>query len=601
MKRFLAPFCVAMCTAIWGCSVLLPPQLQSASPTPDPSAPAADGAAAGAAVNGTLTATVGSVTLGVGQQQSLDLLVRDASGQIPTSGLVWSSSDPTIVSVDPDTGLASGMGQGGAVVTVRSAVEPTVSAQIQVSVEQAPAVSLIKIAPAVFSLDAGQTQQLTAAVELPDGTINGNVVWSSSDDTVATVNQSTGVVTALKPGTVTLVAAYAPLPQYKGLADLTVVASGAVPATSPSPTDVVFGPGATPIPTSAPIGRVGSGSPLPSPTPSPVPTPTPSTWSLPAGLQWGYVKPGITFNDSYFVDLNTGWVVGGQDYVTSSCSCTGGAGLVRHTTDGGVTWQTEDVGTNELRSVFFKSPTVGWVAGDQGTLYATTDGGSTWSSLATGMQDAITGVFFVDSAHGYITTKHGYVGNGGDTSLYVTADGGHSWVDVDDGSASGVYFPGGIQGLADGTLFTRDSYFDVDGRFFAGALNALSPLSFSSISAVPGNPQEVFGLSYQGAGASPLYQSADGGFTWQPLSYTLTGANFSLQAISAVSATQLLGVTADEIVTSSDGGKTWSVAERMATEGLFYNGRLFAFDPAHAWCQTYLPEPSTELLRIGTP
>ena len=277
-RYFLAPV-MAIGVAVVACAPLLAPGGSQVQNSPAP------GTAQAGAPIASLSVTLGSLTLGVGKQQSLGLLVRDQNGLIPTGGLTWQSSDATVVSVNPNTGLASGAGAGSAVVTVASSSNPSASAQIQITVVQAPAVSLIKITPAVFSLNLGNTQQLTAEVDLPDGEINSNVEWSSSDNTVATVNPTTGVVTAVKPGDVTLVAAYAPDPQYKGLADLTVLPAGATPAPSPSPTSVVFGPGATPIPTPTPTSASSGTTPASTPTPTPSPTATPpgavlGSWSV---------------------------------------------------------------------------------------------------------------------------------------------------------------------------------------------------------------------------------------------------------------------------------------------------------------------------------
>ena len=104
---------------------------------------------------------------------------------------------------------------------------------IEVAVEEKPSVLLVKIDPATATVALGAKQALHAQVTLADGQINGNVVWSSSDDGIATVNPTTGDLLALREGKVTIVASYAPDSRYKGLAEITVAKT--VPM-SPTPT-----------------------------------------------------------------------------------------------------------------------------------------------------------------------------------------------------------------------------------------------------------------------------------------------------------------------------------------------------------------------------
>lgn len=71
------------------------------------------------------------------------------------------------------------------------------------------------------TLEIGQTSQLSVTVEPADATIP-DVVWRSSDDTIATVSES-GMVTALLPGTVTITATAVDSPSEDRIsADFTV-------------------------------------------------------------------------------------------------------------------------------------------------------------------------------------------------------------------------------------------------------------------------------------------------------------------------------------------------------------------------------------------
>ena len=76
------------------------------------------------------------------------------------------------------------------------------------------------------SLVAGATQQMTATVK-PDDAANKTVKWSSSNNTVATVDENTGLVTAVKAGTATITAAAQDGSNVKGECQVTVTGPAA--------------------------------------------------------------------------------------------------------------------------------------------------------------------------------------------------------------------------------------------------------------------------------------------------------------------------------------------------------------------------------------
>jgi len=93
---------------------------------------------------------------------------------------------------------------------------------------EAPAATGLTISPSPLTLDEGGTGTLTAAVQ-PEDAVLGEIAWSSSDETVATVDE-TGVVTGVKAGTATITAS---MPMGENAAPLTAECAVTVKAPAP--------------------------------------------------------------------------------------------------------------------------------------------------------------------------------------------------------------------------------------------------------------------------------------------------------------------------------------------------------------------------------
>ncbi len=125
--------------------------------------------------------------------------VRDAT-------ITWSSNDPGVVEIDPETGIATGRGMGSAQLTASSGDRRgTVSLRVVGTVE---AIEVIRPAG---RLEAGGRSVLRASVtSRPDGYLGANgISWSSSDSSVAMVSLAEGdssVLTLLREGEAILTA-----------------------------------------------------------------------------------------------------------------------------------------------------------------------------------------------------------------------------------------------------------------------------------------------------------------------------------------------------------------------------------------------------------
>ncbi len=114
--------------------------------------------------------------------------------------VTWSSSDTSIVFVDED-GVVVGLREGTATVTcttVDGGFTDTCKVSVVISAQN------ITLNRTEVKVEAGYNYQLTATVT-PESTTNKAVTWSSSDETVATVNQN-GLVTILAGGTCVITA-----------------------------------------------------------------------------------------------------------------------------------------------------------------------------------------------------------------------------------------------------------------------------------------------------------------------------------------------------------------------------------------------------------
>lgn len=112
-----------------------------------------------------------------------------------------------------------------------------------------------------------------------------------------------------------------------------------------------------------------------------------------------------------FVDEKVGWAVGSRMFKTK---------------DGGVTWESQDNGIRDLKSIVFVNDRLGWAVGSGGKIIHTTDGGETWLQQDSGTSANLTRVSFADEKLGCVATQIPGV------ELH-TYDGGRTWLKGDIG------------------------------------------------------------------------------------------------------------------------------------------------------------------------
>ena len=137
------------------------------------------------------------LTEGDTQQITVTITPSDATDQTVT----YSSSDNSVVTVSED-GTVTAVGPGTATITVTvGGVSKTITVTV---VAKTIAVTSISLDNTSLSIKVGDTQQITATVQ-PDDATDKSVTWTSSDASVATVDNN-GTVTGVSVGTATITA-----------------------------------------------------------------------------------------------------------------------------------------------------------------------------------------------------------------------------------------------------------------------------------------------------------------------------------------------------------------------------------------------------------
>lgn len=130
--------------------------------------------------------------------KSLKLTATVTPASATNKAVTWSSDKPNVASVNPTTGLITGVGSGSAVITAAT-VDGGFKAACIVSVYKKVEVTGISLNTTMRNLYVGNTYQLKASVEPTTATFP-EVTWKSDNPAVATVDQF-GLVKAVGVGT----------------------------------------------------------------------------------------------------------------------------------------------------------------------------------------------------------------------------------------------------------------------------------------------------------------------------------------------------------------------------------------------------------------
>lgn len=144
-----------------------------------------------------------------------------------TKDIEWSSSAPDIATVST-TGLVTALKSGNCVITATAVDGSGVTATCSVTVTGIPVTS-VTLNRSTATLKATETVQLSGSV-LPANASNKDLVWTTSDENIATVSES-GLVTAVAVGEVTITAISQSTPEISATCRVSVVPTPVVSIT----------------------------------------------------------------------------------------------------------------------------------------------------------------------------------------------------------------------------------------------------------------------------------------------------------------------------------------------------------------------------------
>ena len=166
-----------------------------------------------------LTLSPSSLSLTEGESSTLTVTATPAGA---SNAVTWSTSNSPVATVS--NGTVTAIKAGTAIITAISTENPSIKATCMVTVNeeekpQPPVLEELTVNHTEYELDIGGTVKLT--VTPTPSNANGDVDWSSSNTTVATVS-SDGTVTALKAGTAIITAISTENPSIKATCTVTV-------------------------------------------------------------------------------------------------------------------------------------------------------------------------------------------------------------------------------------------------------------------------------------------------------------------------------------------------------------------------------------------
>ncbi len=276
-----------------------------------------------------------------------------------------------------------------------------------------------------------------------------------------------------------------------------------------------------------------------------------------------------------FIDSNNGWIA---DYY----------GRIHQTTNGGLTWITQNTNQICLRDITFLDSLHGWAVGALGLSMHTIDGGNTWLRDSLGSTNILMyGVTFVDTLYGWsVGVDHS--NNRSTTEIFHTTNGGLTWNNqISDTllDLQNIRFFDRLSGLAAGSITYDSTSSDEIGRLlrtsnggvsweelFVPSFNGISNTCFLN----PDTGWIASGITYGCPG--DVQRTTDGGHTWVDL---FSGPKVDLRDIDFINLEAGIAIEYfGRLIRTSDSGTHW---EYITNDTMFYFKDLYFLDEQHGW------------------
>jgi photosystem II stability/assembly factor-like uncharacterized protein len=125
--------------------------------------------------------------------------------------------------------------------------------------------------------------------------------------------------------------------------------------------------------------------------------------SMDGGITWEseFSLPGIDIKAIHFFDTVTGWASGSWNTI------------LLYDNDSDLKWTKTSIDTESVKTtwndIFFIDDEIGWIVGEDGSVYKSENGGRTWVKESTGITSNLNAIYMVDYQKGWIVGEEGVI------------------------------------------------------------------------------------------------------------------------------------------------------------------------------------------------
>lgn len=147
-----------------------------------------------------------SPTVTVGRTRSFSATPIDQYGDPFPATVTWNSSNTYVGIINPNTGVFSAQNEGSTVITATGGGTVSKSTTATVTIE-APVLTTITVSPTTLSIEVGNSNIFTASPKDQFGDpFPTTIIWGSSNINIGTIDQLTGIFTAIAQGSTIITA-----------------------------------------------------------------------------------------------------------------------------------------------------------------------------------------------------------------------------------------------------------------------------------------------------------------------------------------------------------------------------------------------------------